>query len=361
MRIGDIILRLYAYFARARYNTKEVDVKKIFRRGGLYVLGTALLFCLIGLAYFSVFARITSNPTEVKQILNDSGVYKKIPQVIYDDAVQSEATTSTTLPLQDPGVRQAALDTFDAGFAQKSIESVLDGTFAWLEGNIPQPQFEVNVKEAKDKFAAAVSEQAAQRAAGLPVCTAAQLREVNASNLLTAKCRPPGVSIDSLKTQLQNEVAAGDEFLKDNQVTPETFKDQNNQSIFVNRPDIPQTFQFFKSLPYILGLLVPIIAVGIVFLSYSKREGLFRLVKLFAIAGLFALFTPLAMSILANMLFGSAGNNVAAELAGPVVKSFNAAAAGIYYFIGGVYLVLAGSLFLLREKLFAEPPEEQTK
>lgn len=336
-------------------------MKKIFRSGGLYILGTALLFCLISLAYFSVFARVTANPAKVKQILNDSGVYAKVPQVIYDDAVQSEATASSTLPLEDSGVRQAALNTFDAGFVQNSAESVINGTYAWLEGDISQPQFEVNVKEVKDKFAAAVSEQAGQRAAGLPVCTASQLREINTSNLLSIECRPPGLSVEALKTQFQNEVAASDEFLKDAQVTPETFKDQNGQSVFINRPDIPQAFQLFKTLPYILALLAAAIAAGVLFLSPSRREGLLKLAKILGIAGVFTLLIPLAMNILADMLFGSAASSVAAEIAGPIVRGFNGAADGIYYFIGGVYLVLAAGFLLVREKLFAEHVERQVK
>lgn len=326
-------------------------------------MGVGLLFLLIITAYLMVFAQVTTNPDKMKRLLGDSGLYEKMPAVIYDDAVKSESTVSASIPLKDQEVRQAALEVFNPGFVQQNIETVIDSTYSWLEGKTDQPEFSIDIQDAKNQFATSVSDKLEKRLQALPPCTLSQLRQIeNTDDLFSLQCLPPGSDIASMKSQFSSSVANSDEFLKETKINPDTFKDENSQSLFDTSQDIPQTYQFSKKLPYILMVVIAVISTLIVFISTSRREGIIKLIKTFLIAGMFVLLIPLVLNSLADILLGaSANNDVTAQLAKPIINAFNAEAAKIYYVMGGLYVLLAAAGYLGLRKFYPEKKEEKKK
>ena len=324
-------------------------------------MGVGLLFLLIITAYFMVFAQVTANPDKVKRLLADSGLYEKMPAVIYDDAVKSESTASSSIPLKDQEVRQTALEVFNPGFVQQNIETVIDGAYGWLEGETDHPEFSVDIQDAKSQFAASVSEKLGKRLQALPPCTMSQLRQIsNTDDLFSLQCLPPGSDITSMKSQFSNSVANSEEFLKETKITPDTFKDETGQSLFDSGKDIPQTYQLSKKLPYILAVIIIIISALIIFISASRREGIIKLIKTFLIAGVFVLLIPLVLNNLADILLGaSADNDVTSQLAKPIINAFNAEAAKIYYVMGGLYALIAGAGYLVLRRFYPEKKEKR--
>ena len=254
-----------------------MKVKEFFRRSSLYLLDMALLFVLLLLAYFMVFALVTSNPDRIKQIVSGSGVYQKITPVLYDNYAeqkvdeQAQSPGGETLPLDNEAVRSAAIKVFTPQFVQNNLETAIEGTYEWLDGDTPQPAFQIDLAEAKNQFAEEIAAAAGNRAETLPVCSPQQLREAQNVNLLSLPCRPPGISIEALKAEFIGEAKKDDGFLSETTVSPATLKDGSGKNVFENYRHIPDTFQQTKKLPYIFAALAVLICRDSMLIRPSGR------------------------------------------------------------------------------------------
>lgn len=316
-------------------------------------MGVSLFFLLFALSYFLVFSQVTAKPEKIKQVLRDSGVYQKIPAVLYDSSVDSTraAEPASTIPLKNPAVRQAVIDTFDAGFVQRNAETALDGAYAWLEGKTSEPKFKIDLKDAKDRFAKSLSKQTGERLEGLPPCTAEQLRKVRDIDPFDLPCLPPGTDIAALKKEVLESAASSDDLLEETVFTPASFKDENEKPLFDSYPGVPEGFQLFKRLPYILAVICAVIGAGIIFASTTKREGAKRLAKLLLVAGIFVSLAPIAINRIAGAILSNApGDAVAAELVAPIIEELNQATSKVYFTTGAVYVLLAAGAYLIYRK-----------
>lgn len=323
-----------------------------FRKITVYFLATGLFFLLFSLAYFLVFSQVTAQPAKVKQILRDSGVYQKITPVIYDDSVNSDSAGADTVPLKNPMVRRAALDAFSPGFVQKNVESAIDGAYGWLEGSIDQPEFVIELKGAKDRFAESLSVQAGKRLKALPICTAAQLSKIKRIDPYTVPCLPPGTDINALKKQILSEAGQSDDLLKDTKITPFSVKDESGKPVFDDSSSIPKNYQLSLKAPYILAALCLLMAAGIIYVCATKKDGLKKLWKIFLAAGIFVGLVPFALGQVIEVLPQAAPNNtVMAELVTPVAREFNEAASKVYFITAAAYILLAVGIFLILRKM----------
>lgn len=341
-----------------------MDAKKIFRETTLYLLSTGVVIVLLLLSYFIVFTQIGANPEKIKEILSSSGVYQKVPATIYDEAVKSAEASSPAaadIPLQDPAVRQAALNAFSGDFIQKSAESVVDGTYGWLGGETSQPEFNIDLNGAKNQFAAALADEFGARLENLPVCTVAQLRANPDINLFTATCRPPGANVAELKAEILNTVANSEEFVEQTQLTPATLKDEQGKPIFDNLANAPEAYKLSKKIPYILGLIAFLLASAIIYASKSREAGLSKLGKLFVLSGIFVVLAPIGFGFITDAFMNaSSNNNVASNLINPVIDEMSRAAASIYYKTGAVYLVVGAGLLILVNRMKKQVQEQSS-
>lgn len=353
----------------ARYNGREVSAKKFFRGVSLYLLGTGLVFLLFLLAYMMVFTQVTAKPEQVKRILRDSGVYQKIPGVVYDDAVGSDSTSSQSIPLKDSAVRQAALDTFDGSFIQKSVETAIDGTYGWLRGYTSQPKFNIDLRDAKDRFAQSLSSHTEDRLQGLPICTAAQLQKIKEIDPLNIPCRPPGINIKAQAQKVLADAKNSENFLKDTTIDPKTFKDSEGKPVFDNYSDVPEAYQTTLKLPYVIAALCLVLAAGIVFLSERRSSGFKKLGKILLLGGIFVIVAPIGIGYISGAFLKSAPDDkILTELVAPVVTELNKATSRVYFITGIIYILLACAAFYAyhktREPTAAKPtggPKKEQK
>jgi hypothetical protein len=325
---------------------------KSFLRGiTTYLLGTFLFFALFILAYFMAFSRVSANPGQVKHALAESGVYKKIPAVIYDNSVDSEATTSASIPLKSPVVRQAAIDTFNPMLVQKSTESLIDGTYGWLEGKTNTPQFTIDLKAAKDDFAESLS----TRLSKLPKCSAKQQGRIHQFDPYSAECIPAGTNAIALKKEIYKQTANSDNFLKETKIDASTLKDSEGKPIFMSYSDIPTTYQAALKVPYLAALASLLLGIGLVYTSRTKRTGVEKAAKILVISGFFIVLVPIGVNHLINSLLKSSGNDkVASDIVGPVVNELSKATSKVYFITGAIYVLLAIAIFMLADKLGPE-------
>lgn len=344
-----------------------MDIKNIFKSIALYLSGAVLVLVLFMLAYSLVFATVTANPDKIKQLLDDSGIYENITPVFYDEIARPQATPEgqstgpAELPLQDAAVKDAALKAFSPDYIKTSVESIIDGTYKWLDGQTPQPVFSVDLAGPKNQLAQEIAAQAGARIETLPVCTPQQQRDLQETSLLSYTCRPRNVNIEALKAEFIDSINNEEDFLKETTLTPDTLKDENGKSVFDNYNELPKTFRLGKKMPFVLGVIALILSAVVVALSATRREGAKRLAKLFLVVGLLAILFPLGINTLIDGLVAEPTADAATtQILIPVLNQFMDAAAKVYYITGGVYLVIAAAAFVIYQKFLTPPTAKPT-
>lgn len=309
-----------------------------------YLLAISLLF----LATSAVFSYLAAKPNKVKDVLSDSGVYEKIPGVVYENIKKENQNETSQIDLGDPQVKQAALDSFNPQFFQTSIETALDGTYAWLEGETSRPEFQIDATNARNEFIGKIVDAEADKAVKLPVCTFQRLRQLdpNTVDIFNLECLPPGVSVAAEAEKAKAELANNPDFLGDTKFESQELKNEEGEPVFSNDSNLPDKFQLAKKVPVFLAVLSVLLAAGVYLASIDKRKGLIRIAKILVGVGAITLLAPFFISFTTGKLLPAAADDkMVAEIISPVIREFNAAAAGIYYLVGGI-LVLAGILLL---------------
>ncbi len=267
------------------------------RKTALVIITPIFTFLLFAAAFDMGILRVVSQPNNVKQVLSDSGVYNSAVNSLLDQAKQ-ETSNNGSLDLTNPTIKSAANATITPQYLQQNTDSAIDAVYAWLNGKTPQPQFSIDVSSLKDKFAAAASQAAEQRATTLPACTDAASASAAVNDPVAATCLPPGVTPAAVGSEVQGNLLGGQGFLDNATIDASTIKGKNsNHSIFASQlKDAPKQYQRIKKTPIILSLLALLSAVAIVFLSSSRRKGLRHVGILLVIIGIFMLVLAWGMN-----------------------------------------------------------------
>ncbi len=342
-----------------------MGIDKLLKKVVLYFLDAAMILLLLLLAYFMVFTTITASSDKVKQIIGNSGVYSQITPVIYDsytDSGSSAKATTEGLPLQDQKVGDAANQVFDPEFVRTNIETVVDGVYDWLGGKSAEPSFNVDLSSAKSRFIQQVANQAASRAETLPVCTPAQLRELENTNLLSIPCRTSNADMQALKEDFISSANSNDGFLKDTSISPATLKDENGRSVFEDLKQMPENFQKLKKAPVVIGVLIVLVGTFILMISRSRKEGFNKLAVLLAVGGALVIVFPFGLNIIIDGLLRGGGTDakLVDNIISPLLHSFMDKASVVYYWLGGIYLALAAISFGIYKKLSGDKPKIPT-
>ncbi|HLC91966.1 MAG TPA: hypothetical protein VJC09_02855, partial [Candidatus Saccharimonadales bacterium] len=136
-------------------------VKKILRWFASYFFKLFILLVAVVAALVMTF----HSPDKIEKSLSDSGVYstfvdsalQEVQKAVKDNPDNSE------VPIADPAIKAAAKQAFTPQLLQTSTESVLNGTYDWLAGKTAEPNFKIDLTNAKQTFANGVGAAAAER------------------------------------------------------------------------------------------------------------------------------------------------------------------------------------------------------
>lgn len=320
-------------------------------------MSAGLFFMLLTLAYFIAFTQVTAKPDTVKDILRGSGIYRKVPSVVYDQSVRSNSNSKADIPLKSPIVRSAAMDAFTPEFVQNNIENAIDGVYGWLQGDKSQPEFKIETGSVRKRFADSLSRRVATRLKKLPVCTAGQMQTPSQINPYTAACLPAGTDADAYARDIR-QAAGSKKFIKDIDFSPSSLKDPGGNQLVGNASKLPEAYQAALNLPYILAGLALVLGAAVVYVSRTRSDGFKKLSLTLGVAGIFALMIPFGFRTVTDTYLKSASNStVVTELAGPVLKEFNKNTAKVYYVTGGAYLVLSVAAFYVHMRIEGIDPK----
>lgn len=325
------------------------------------LLSTLLVISLLGFAAAASLNDIFGTPDNLKQSLQDSGLYDNLADNLTDAAL--EAAKNERLDLPQDAVRQAANEAFTSELLQESTENLTDGTYNWLQGRVDKPDFRIDLTEAKRKFADTLGDLAAKRIEALPECTLSELRQMQGVTIeeaiFTIQCQPPGFDSEEAKEQVSQSVYTSDAFLEETVITADNLPtNEQGQSVFEQYSDAPDRFQQIMNSYRTLGLASLLLAGVLALLARPRHKALRQLGAVLVVAGLLVV-------ILAFITGGAAGtSNLNIELGSEysylepaltgVAQSLTVAYSdqliryGIIYVFGGILLLVG--YFLVRKR-----------
>ncbi len=234
------------------------------------------------------FVHTASQPTTIKKILSDSGIYTSVVSGLLDQS-KHVSNGGKDVSLSDPVVRDAAEKTFSPQFIQKNTETVIDSTYRWLDGKTPLPDFQIDLTPVKADFATNVAQGLADKLAKLPACTGAV--DLSSFDAQTAACLPRGVNPTSEVASVKNDILSGKGFLDHPVITADSIKSKaGGPSVFADKlKKAPDSYQKAKKTPAALMALTALLAVAIIFISTSRRKGIRRVGITMLSVGIFML------------------------------------------------------------------------
>jgi hypothetical protein len=247
------------------------------------------LFLAITIAAVLVFG----TPDALKQALHESGAYNAAA-----DTVAKQATKSTELASADT----AAKDSFTPQAVRTTSEQNIDHIYDWLEGKTAKPEIKIDLQPYIGSFTRSLDGQATQKAASLPVCTAAQLQTLDLRNInpLDLPCLPPGVNVANAKDQAVNQAVASNDFLQNPVLTADSLpKDVQGKTIIDRAANAPATYQWLMRAPWLFGALALVSAAATLLLWRSDwRQAVRKLARSLLGVGITLLVVVLVVRLL---------------------------------------------------------------
>lgn len=335
--IKDDIIQTIINKACSIGTIKIMDFKKFLRWLGITLCGYALILALLFMANSIVFSLISSSPTRMKNIISDSGVYATIPNLISE---RSGASSEVNNALENPDVSRAIQEVFNSEFFQTSVESMLDSTYSWLNGQSATLSFSIDISKTKDDFISKAVDYRLATIETLPPCSLAQIS--GDIDVLTLQCKPPyPLDAAQLKEQVRSELAANNEILSKESFNSGEIKGQDGKPLSETMPNLPDNFQVAKNLPFVLGFCIILFSIGIIYISETKRKGLLVLSRFFIVAGIFTIFAPAAIRFMSDKLLNIASaDQTTTQIVMPLLNEFNAQTRYIYIWTGVVTIIL---------------------
>lgn len=323
-----------------------------FARKFIYQL-TGSFFKLLLLLLPVVFALtlVLGNPDSVKKVLKQSGAYDKFVDVTLDNSQKEADDPQTKQLLSDPEIRSVIEQSIPPELLARSTEPVIQGFYDWLQGKTDEPQFSIDLSEAKDSLAINLGAYAEKRAEGLPICTLQQLRTVDFNNFLALPCRPPGTSPQQIGQQFSQQLVGDAKFLNDPVITNETIaKDNNGRTFGSDTNEIPKIYQAVQAGKWVLLGLAIGLALILVFAHRDRRAGVRHVAWALLLAGVFFAILIVVYALTFGRAPSLEGTNSIAALQLEAAKVLITDLNKITMWFAGAYIAIGGGLLLYLRK-----------
>jgi len=344
------------------------------RKAGLVLFSVLLPVLLYATASTAAVDTAFGNPEKIKDSFRDSNIYSKLVDVLVNQLNSSEDKQGQDMQIDKAALKSIAENALPPEFLQSSFENVIDGTFRWIEGKTDQPDFRIDLTDAKNRLADGLITYTTERAATLPACTPAQAAELAQEgdiNPLTIPCKPPRINLDA---EIQRQVAefeSSDQFLKDTVITADDLTVDDGEGgkrpLFAQAEGVPRLFKLIGFSSLIFGLLSLLTAAGIVLLSSNYKQGLRKLSHI--LAGVGALILVLALVVQFGLSKASAAvpgkteteEKLFQDVALPLLRELVGNLNKVYIIFGAVYILIAIVIFIVLWRLKKSPEHAPTE
>lgn len=251
----------------------------LMKKFGRVVASAVLRFSLVGLALSVALATTFGSPDFVKSTVGESGLYGEFVDGLVDQFEQDmnqrpEAGAAQEQVIDPERLRTAAQTALPADLLQSSTETFVDSIYSWLQGETANPEFQIDLTEPKARFITTAGQMAEDHVGGLPICTTAQLRELNPeTDAFSLTCRPPQLNPAAARQEFETELSRQG-FLQDPVINSDNFRAEDGTSSFDNLSGAPASYRLGRIMPWIFGATTLLAAAGVVLLSQTKRQGI---------------------------------------------------------------------------------------
>jgi hypothetical protein len=355
---NESLLRSGAQIIYKKYGLCSTMVA--MRKVGVFLFSVVLFISLLGLALSVSSSVATTHPQKIKSWLNQSNVYGAFVTDAINQAKQSagddsdSSSTSSGISLNDTAVQQIARSTFSSKTLQGDVDTFVNSNYDWLKGKSTTPSFKVDLTSAKQTFANKVGDYVQTYLTNLPVCSDAQLSDINVqdANPLNLTCRPAGVLPSTISAQVSEDISSSNAFLSNPVITATNLDpkgDTETTPYYQNLSGLPKVYQFGTKLPLIAGVIALASFVGVVFVAKRHRGGLKVAAIVLTLAGLILL----AIKLVSGQIFDHAQQQLLSGKTGEVHKALTTflhyvmnqlVAVDLWFGIG--YLVAAIVIFI---------------
>lgn len=343
------------------YNT----LMNILRKFALFVSFSLLPTALLSFGLLFAVHQVLGNPAHVKGALDKSGVYDAALTTLVKQATDKAGTRGgEATDSGQQAVQTAINEAVPPAYLKEQTNKLLDGVYAWLQGDSQQIQFNLDLTPVKTKLVDSLSSQARARAQTLPTCNAAVAMDLQDIDPFSAECLPPGVTPDAVANEARRQVLDSDMF-KNSSITPQTIAKDNGKPLEEQLKPVSNIYKLAWRSAIIAGVAAVVFTVAGILLSRPRLGGIKRASIAYLSVGVTTVVLGLASSFLTSKLADALNkdNNVAlqAKLAEAVRLLTNDLRTWWVGF-GALLIVLAiaGLVFYRFKKESASPQPENT-
>ena len=275
---------------------------QFLRKLGLVLCAGVLVLALVGFGLALALRQTIGTPDTVKAALNDSNIYEwALERTLDEQADRISADSQTKIPLDDPEIREAIIQTVPPELIQEQTEAALDSIYDWIQRRAETLEFAIDLDETRETIPAAIGNYARERAAGLPTCASSNLPDRNA-NPLEVSCLPPGITPEQISAEAE-KLARQDDFLEHTRLTQNDLApSEGGQTIEERLSGLRQSFGALNSTVSTTAALALATGVGVVIFSASRRAGFKKLTIILIVTGV----ASAALGLLSWLIIGQA-------------------------------------------------------
>ncbi|HSX28340.1 MAG TPA: hypothetical protein VLF60_02725 [Candidatus Saccharimonadales bacterium] len=231
----------------------------------LYSVFSATLFSFGLLLSLQV---VLTTPHTIEGALDKSGIYDSLVH----DVLAQQSNQTNNIPIEQPQIQSAIQQAFPASLLRSDANQIIEGTFDWLKGKTPSPQFSIDINGARENLATNIANYVQQRLTSLPTCTTVPT-DLNA---FTMTCVPTGFDIPTAVAQAKHDILNVNGSLSQPTLTADTLKNNQGQTIPQQFHGVPAAYHSAVLAIYATGIAALLAAAGIILLDQTKKIALRR-------------------------------------------------------------------------------------
>jgi hypothetical protein len=251
---------------------------------------------------FSLY-QVFGSPTHIKKALDTSGIYDTAIASFVEQATNKQGTSDTQTSEGEAAVRKAVADAIPASYIKDQTNGVLDGIYAWVQGDTQNLAFSIDLTPVKTTLVDNLTAQALLRAQSLPTCTTeAQLTSTD--DPFSMECLPPGTTPDTLANQTRQSVLDS-EIFKNASITPADLTEKSDKPLDQQLSPVRDGYRGVKKSVYLTGLLAVIFIATAIFLSRPKQSGIKRVALILLTTGGVGIITAVVGNFVVKFVIDS--------------------------------------------------------
>ena len=241
------------------------------------------------LATVVAFLMVFGTPGIIKQAFVGNHAYQRFVPAVFA-AQETSGQQTGSIPLNDPEIQKIIQQSFPPEVLQQNMELVIDRTYAWLNGQIPAPDFAVDFTPNVTYMADHLSNYAMTRVRNLPVCDTPP-QEIDP---FTTECQPEFFDFEQSQSGLMAAINSNNGILPNVTYSVNDLPKTADGTRLVDQyAYAPELFQAVRYAPGVLIGTILLSGLHIVYLARRKREAIRWLGTNASTSALFIVVSPL--------------------------------------------------------------------